>query len=162
MGPLREMFRYHLWATLRVLDHCLSLRPEQLAASLPGTYGPPPSVFVHLVGTEWWILGQLGEPPPPPRLERSEALPALRQHVVEQAKAWQNVLTRLPDTKLTLPAVEGQHPEIANAGTLLVIQALHHGELHRTEIRSVLGAIGASMPGRDSTNPWAYWMEVRP
>ena len=34
-----DAFAHHVWATLRVIDVCLELSPEQLETTVPGTYG---------------------------------------------------------------------------------------------------------------------------
>jgi hypothetical protein len=34
---LADGFEHHSWATLRLLDTCLALRPEQLETGEPGT-----------------------------------------------------------------------------------------------------------------------------
>lgn len=37
MDTLRELFRYHTWATLTLIDHCTGLPAEALCESAPGT-----------------------------------------------------------------------------------------------------------------------------
>ena len=36
---LDDAFAHHVWASLRLIDTCLVLTPEQLNAPVPGTYG---------------------------------------------------------------------------------------------------------------------------
>ena len=36
---LKDAFDHHVWATLRIIDSCLELSPEQLQSNQPGTYG---------------------------------------------------------------------------------------------------------------------------
>ena len=36
---LPDAFGHHVWASLRLLDACLPLTPEQLSTPVPGTYG---------------------------------------------------------------------------------------------------------------------------
>jgi uncharacterized damage-inducible protein DinB len=49
-GPLEDAFNHHVWASLRVLDACATLEPEQLQTSVPGTYGTILDTVRHLVG----------------------------------------------------------------------------------------------------------------
>ena len=49
---LDEAFAHHVWATLRILDACDKLSPEQLTASSPGTYGSILDTIRHLVGAD--------------------------------------------------------------------------------------------------------------
>jgi uncharacterized damage-inducible protein DinB len=38
-SPLVDAFDHHVWATLQLIDACSELSPEQLATTVPGTYG---------------------------------------------------------------------------------------------------------------------------
>src|SRR5580765_3863819 len=49
---LEDAFAHHVWATLRLIDVCLDLGPEQLATSVPGTYGSILDTQRHLVGAD--------------------------------------------------------------------------------------------------------------
>ena len=49
---LEDGFRHHVWATLRLIDVCLELSPEQLGTSVPGTYGSILDTQRHLVGAD--------------------------------------------------------------------------------------------------------------
>ncbi len=49
---LEDGFKHHVWATLRLIDVCLELTPEQLATSVPGTYGSILDTQRHLVGAD--------------------------------------------------------------------------------------------------------------
>ena len=59
---LEDAFAHHVWATLRLIDTCLALSPEQLETSVPGTYGSILETMRHLVGGDssylsvltWW------------------------------------------------------------------------------------------------------------
>jgi len=56
-------FGHHVWATVRVIDACLELTPEQLETSVPGTYGPIIRTLRHLVGSDsWYLLDLTGNP----------------------------------------------------------------------------------------------------
>jgi uncharacterized damage-inducible protein DinB len=43
---------HHVWATLRVIDVCLDLSPEQLETAVPGTYGSILDAMRHTVGAD--------------------------------------------------------------------------------------------------------------
>ena len=53
---LEDAFAHHVWASLRLLDVCLELSPEQLATTVPGTYGSILDTQRHLVGADSWYL----------------------------------------------------------------------------------------------------------
>ena len=53
MGPhWIEAFRYHRWATERLLDVCAGLSDEQLELTTVGTYGSIKATWLHLAGAE--------------------------------------------------------------------------------------------------------------
>ena len=158
MDTLRELFRYHTWATLRLIDHCQGLPAEALHESAPGTAGTVLATLVHLVAAEQRYLDRLpGERRSQPIREGMEpALADLRAVVAEQAKWWDVLLDRGPALNVALPAQRGW-PETPHAETLLVLQCLHHGNDHGTHIGTVLGANGRGAPDLDG---WAYWAAV--
>ena len=47
--PIREIFKYHYWATFTIIDHLATLPPERLNDSVPGTAGPIIDTMKHLV-----------------------------------------------------------------------------------------------------------------
>jgi uncharacterized damage-inducible protein DinB len=49
---LEDVFAHNVWATLRLLDACIALSPEQLDTAVPGTYGSILDTARHLVGSE--------------------------------------------------------------------------------------------------------------
>src|SRR6478735_12574872 len=63
---LADAFDHHAWATLQLIDACLGLSEEQLATTVPGTYGSILDTMRHLVGADaqyLWLLsdGQVSE-----------------------------------------------------------------------------------------------------
>jgi hypothetical protein len=46
------------------------------------------------------------------------------------------------------------YPDTDGAEGLLLVQAVHHGNDHRTQICSTLGALGLEVPELDG---WEYW-----
>ena len=51
-SSLDDAFAHHVWATLRLMDTCLALGPEQLETAVPGTYGSILDTQRHLVGAD--------------------------------------------------------------------------------------------------------------
>ncbi|MGZ5354336.1 MAG: hypothetical protein ACXWDS_05485, partial [Actinomycetota bacterium] len=49
---LEDAFAHHVWATLRLMDVCLALTPEQVETAAPGTYGSILDTMRHLVGAD--------------------------------------------------------------------------------------------------------------
>ena len=53
---LDDAFAHHVWASIRLLDACAGLTPEQLETSVPGTYGSILETARHLVGSDAFYL----------------------------------------------------------------------------------------------------------
>ena len=53
---LGDAFAHHGWATLRLIDACLALSPEQLGTAVAGTYGSIIETVRHLVAADSWYL----------------------------------------------------------------------------------------------------------
>jgi uncharacterized damage-inducible protein DinB len=58
---LEDAFAHHVWATLRLVDACLALGPEQLGTAVPGTYGSILETMRHLIGGDSWYLDITGD-----------------------------------------------------------------------------------------------------
>jgi len=161
MDPLRTMFRHHIWATRGLIDHCAGLPPERLQESVPGTMGTIHATLVHLVAADQRYLGRLTSEQADARVHESqEPAPApaeLRSAFAAQAKRWEAVLDRVDELDVTIPA-QGDWPETPHAEDLLMLQAIYHGNDHRTQICTILGAHGFEVP---DVAGWAYWASLR-
>lgn len=153
MGPLLvEAFRYQRWANLHLLDVCASLSEEQLRLTAAGTYGTIAATFQHLVFAErrylWRLNGGEG------RFTQRHKFPgiaALRE------------LAAVNGDKLieTARRVKGRDAVVSSwrIGTyrvdkgVILLQALHHGNDHRTHVCTILGVYGIEYGDMDV---WAY------
>ena len=159
MDPLSEAFQHHTWATERLIKHLRSLPEAALTATAPGVYGEVLATLSHLLFADGRYLDYLEGNPPPLRVGPDPIKPVdvLADQLRDHAVRWRVVLARLGEIDLTLPA-RGERPELPHATNLQVVQALHHGDDHRTQICTVLSANGYETPNLDV---WAYWMDRR-
>lgn len=155
---LSDAFRHHVWATIRVLDACADLRPEQLSTSAPGTYGSILETLRHVVGSDSWYLFDItGD-----RALRIEEdlmdLPELRTAMERDGEAWSALLAQDPDPDVVLKDVDEDdgYERDAPIGIRLA-QALHHGTDHRSQICTTLTSLGVEPPGIDV---WNFGVEV--
>jgi hypothetical protein len=93
-SPLADAFGHHVWATLRLLDACLPLTPEQQATSVPGTYGSILDTMRHLVGADASYLhvltgGQVAEIE-----EDGMSLTELRAAMEANGPAWSTLVAQ--------------------------------------------------------------------
>lgn len=159
MDPLRDMFRHHAWATRTLIDYCEALPREQLEAAEPGTYGPILATLVHLVAADQRYLEHMtGEKTAAPRREDTEpSLAELRTRFEAQGRQWEALLDRAAVLDVTMPA-RGTWPAVPHAEDLLFLLAIQHGNDHRTQVCTVLGALGLEPPEIDG---WSYWAVTR-
>jgi uncharacterized damage-inducible protein DinB len=159
MDPLSEAFQHHTWATEQLIRHLRRLPPEALTASAPGVYGEVLATLSHLLDADGRYVRYLEGTPPPPRTgpDPVRTLDELADQLRDQAVRWRVVLSRIGDLDVTIPA-RGERPEMPHAANLMVVQALHHGNDHRTQICTVLSVNGYASPDLDV---WSYWVERR-
>src|SRR5579859_2350476 len=99
---LDDAFAHHTWATLRLIDTCRTLRPEQLATAVPGTYGSILETMRHLVGADAsYLLVLTGE-----RVVDVDAdhldLPELGAAMERHGAAWSRLLGNDLDPDLVM------------------------------------------------------------
>ena len=155
---LEDAFEHHVWATLRLIDTCLTLSPSELERAVPGTYGTILDTQRHLVGSDSWYLFEItGD-----RARRIEEdlmdLPELRSAMERDGEAWSALLAQDPDPDAVLKDVDENdgYERDAPIGIRLA-QALHHGTDHRSQICTTLTSLGVEPPGIDV---WNFGVEV--
>ena len=159
MDPLSEAFQHHTWATEKLIRHLRALPTDALTATAPGVYGEVLATLSHLLDADGRYILYLEGTPPEPREgpDPTKPLAVLADQVRDQAVHWRIVLAGVGELDVTIPA-RGDRPEMPHATNLLIGQALHHGNDHRTQICTVLSVNGFEVPILDV---WAYWRERR-
>ncbi len=155
MEPLLvEAFRYNKWANLHLLDVCAEFTDEQLQMTAPGTYGTIAATFMHLLAAEQRYLKRLGAGEPQIN-ERDMPFPgiaSLREHAVRSGDKLIEVAPYIsPDEARETARLDERRVKLY-AG-VVVVQALHHGNDHRTHICTILGHHGLTYGDMDV---WAY------
>ena len=156
-----ELYRHKTWATLRLIEHCQSLEDEHLDATIPGTYGTIRDTFRHLVEAEVGYLSILTRKRFPTKeaaaaFKPPDALPdglvpldELAKRIQRMGPQWERLAqdTDLPGRDVT--TTDGWRLP----GAVIMAQAIHHADDHRTHVLSILGARGLEVPELDE---WAY------
>ena len=150
------MFEHHLWATETLIDHLAAMPRERLDDAVPGTYGSILETLTHLLEADDRYLIRLRDPSPPPYVDRGTVpLDQLRDEVREHRRRWDRALDDLEAGKLSAAIVgRDDYPDTDPAESMLLIQAVHHGNDHRTQICSTLGALDLPLPELDG---WDFW-----
>lgn len=146
---LREAFDHHVWATIRVIDACLTLPPVQLETSVPGTFGSILETLRHLVGADasyLWVLSDGRRPEIP---EGEMGLAELRTAIEQSGPEWTAVL----EENLDPEAIVVRHRDDGTTSHaprgVRMAQVLHHGTDHRSQVCTALTALGVEPPEID-------------
>jgi uncharacterized damage-inducible protein DinB len=155
---MTDAFEHHVWASLRLIDTCLTLSPEQLETAVPGTYGSILDTMRHLVdGDAGYLFFLTGD--------RAHAVDAdgmdlreLRDAMEADGVAWSAFLAQDPDGDHVVKEVDENdgYERDASVGVRLA-QALHHGTDHRSQICTALTTLGVPPP---SIDVWDFGVET--
>jgi uncharacterized damage-inducible protein DinB len=152
-GPLLvDAFRYSRWANLQLLEDCTDLSPEQIGLSAAGTYGTIADTFMHLLGAEQRYIRRLTGLEP--GITENDEFPGIHR-LLDEAKTSGARLIELAGgvgaEELIMP--ERLKPYSRLEAGVVLLQALHHGNDHRTHVCTILGAHGI---GYRDLDVWAY------
>ncbi len=150
---LRQM-RHDVWATEKLLEHCRTLRPDQLELTVAGTYGTIRKTLIHIVGADERYLSRF--------LTTCDAM--LNEERNADA-GLDEIATHLPHVRAGVEALFGggeldpdrvirdERRKMMITAWVLLTQFAHHGSDHRAHIGTILGAQGLPTPDLDV---WAY------
>ena len=156
---LADAFDHHVWATLQLIDACLPLSEEQLATTVPGTFGSILDTMRHLVGADASYLNLLSGGQIAEIEEDGFSLAELRPVMEANGPVWSSVLDQDldPDTVLTRHRDDGSE-SLAPIGIRLA-QVIHHGTDHRSQVCTALTTLGIEPPEIDV---WSLaWVQGR-
>jgi uncharacterized damage-inducible protein DinB len=149
---LVEAFRYNKWANLHLLDVCAKLSAKQLELTAPGTYGTIAATWQHLVGAERRYLWRLGGDQG--RFAVRHKFPGIDVLSKEAAVSGEQLIQLASRAKAGAKVVSRWKEGAMRINVeVLLVQALHHGNDHRTHICTILGLHGIPYGDMDV---WAY------
>ena len=152
---LRCGFAHHAWASTTLLDALETLGPEHLDTAIAGTLGSIAATMTHLGDADDRYLQRCTTPVLPPVVERApDPIAVLREWVADHRARWEQVLDQLDAGSLHARVDKPGYPITEPAETLLLLQALQHGNEHRAQVCSTLGASGLHVPDLDV---WEFW-----
>jgi uncharacterized damage-inducible protein DinB len=150
---LKVLFDHNTWANLKLLDCCAALSEEQLAATVPGTYGSIRDTLHHLIGAEVSYVARVNGKLPDVALSRDQ-FPGFA--VLKQVARWTgDELLALALAAQADSLVEETEPPVVIRYPLasLMMQAINHSTEHRTHVSTIITQLGLEPP--DMTG-WGY------
>lgn len=141
------------WATERLLALC-ERRPEAAASAEGDVYGGIEPMFNHILRGEALYLRLPTGELPEDRLHESKprSLGDLREPGRWLAERWAAAEEGDRDPERVLPYQRGDDPEVM-PDWLPLVQCVHHGDDHRTQIATLLSRRGVEPPWLDG---WAF------
>ena len=157
---LADAFGHHTWATLVLLDTCADLTDEQLATTVPGTYGSLIGTLRHTVSADANYLDLLA-PGEVTAIDEEDALgiAELRATMAACGEAWDRLAARELDGTQEITRSRDDGSTSTAPLSIRIVQALHHGTDHRSQVCTALTSLGIEPPEIDV---WAYaWKDDR-
>jgi uncharacterized damage-inducible protein DinB len=150
---LHELLAHKTWATLRAIELCRTLGQQQLDATIPGTYGTLRATLAHLVNSDHSYHRRLtGVELGPPLDEQSASLDAISERFQSLVTRWPALFDDPSAPDREIPTQYG-----STRGLVVMAQSIHHADDHRTQVLSILGAVGVELPEFDV---WEHAKEV--
>ncbi len=155
MAPALDLvLRHNMWANRALFEFCAALDPTALDRAMPGTYGTLLETIKHIVSGEQWYVGllsgeRIGEP-----VEEKEPRP-MDDLMSIAARTGQRLLELAPSDDADR-RVNTDDGKTWTAGVIYA-QVVHHGNEHRAQIKSILGAGSIEPPG---VSAWGYAMDT--
>jgi uncharacterized damage-inducible protein DinB len=153
---LAEFFHHNTMMNGRLVEACRRLTPEQLGATIPGTYGSVGATLVHIANAqEGYAARVLGT-------ERPERLPedpfpgfeALAERFAQGNARLEQAVSRAGEDRRV--EVRGDDPPgtFRMPASLFLLQAINHATEHRSQVATILTQLGVEPPEMDG---WAYF-----
>jgi uncharacterized damage-inducible protein DinB len=150
---LADAFDHHVWATIEIVEACRPLSDDQLATTVPGTYGSILDTLRHLVAADRAYLFVLGGGWLPEIDEEAMDLAGLRAAMEPTGDAWAAVLAADPDPEVIVTRHRDDGSQSHAPAGVRLAQVIHHGTDHRSQVCTGLTALGITPPEIDV---WDY------
>jgi len=148
--PVLELYGHNTWATLQLLELCAGLDDDTLDAAVPGTYGTIRDTFRHLVRSEESYFARVtGQRFFKPLEDRPARLDELAARIRRLGPEWETAAADPEVAEKVVTTDDGWRLK----ASVIMAQAIHHADDHRTHILTILGARGVEVPDLDL---WAY------
>jgi uncharacterized damage-inducible protein DinB len=151
---LLELVGHKTWATRKLIALCKTLDPSMVDTTAPGTYGTIRQTLVHLVNADRNYYRRLCSEQPWERMdEQTTDLEMVAERFDAVVAGWQALAqdASVADRDLRYPKGE------VVKGAVVFAQSIHHGDVHRAHVLSILGSRGLQVPELDL---WEYAFEV--
>ncbi|HKW69528.1 MAG TPA: DinB family protein [Candidatus Dormibacteraeota bacterium] len=153
----RDALLYNKWANLELLDACGKLTHAQLQLTVPGTYGTIEATWMHLLAAEErYVKRLIGAELALSEKQVFPGIDALKERARRSGDALLAAASGLGPEDTTRADYDGNMVTLRQS--LIVVQAIHHGNDHRTQIGGILETNSIEHPNIDV---WMYGLTVQ-
>ena len=146
---LDHVLQHNAWANKTLLEFCAALEPAALDLSVPGTYGTLYLTLQHIVGGEQFYI----------RLLTGEVLGAPVRKTERRTLEDLVAISELTSARAIAIAARDDADRVIAPGDdqttvgIVLAQLIHHGNEHRAQATTILGAHGRTTP---KIGAWTY------
>jgi uncharacterized damage-inducible protein DinB len=153
----RDALLYNRWASLQILEDCRELDQSQLDLKAPGAYGNIADLLVHLLSAEQRYVRRLTGAEP--TLNEKHQFPGVDK-LVEHARRSGDALLKAAESLQADDTTEADYDgrKVNLRKSLIVVQAIHHGNDHRTQVGMILES--NSIPHQE-IDVWHYALTLQ-
>ncbi len=154
---LSTLFRHNLWANIRLIEKCKQLTPEQLEATLAGTYGSIHDTLLHIVRAERSYHSRIttGKRYDLPDSDAPMTLDEMIDTVRKSGSGLIEWVSRVQPGDTVKVDWDGTPVDVPKA--VIFTQAINHSTEHRAQVMVMLTQLGIEPPDLDG---WTYFDET--
>lgn len=147
MTTLAAIFDHNRWANEVLLEACRGLTPDQLSASVVGTYGDLGATLAHIASGEAFYTLLLAGWRPSTAWQQDDPFPGVDQ-LLEVVRETGSRLRAAAESIAADAPIERDPGELIPASVILV-QAINHATEHRAHATTILTQVGIEPPPID-------------
>jgi uncharacterized damage-inducible protein DinB len=158
MNLWSNIYRHHRWSNQMMIDALSSLTDDQLALSVPGTFGSSLATIRHLISADADYARIIPDVPDVTQVGEDGPFGGwknLRAVAWEADSALVDYVDGLTDDAFFVDIDDGEAFELTTS--FLLGQIIHHATEHRSQIRTTLSTHGIAPPEIDV---WAWRKSV--
>ncbi len=147
MNLWSNVFRHHRWSNRVVIDYLSTLTDEQMALTVPGTYGSSLATIRHLVSSDADYVRIIPDAPDVTQMDDAGPFGTwaeLREVAWEADSALIGYVDGRTDDAFFVDIDDGTRFDLTTS--FLLGQIIHHATEHRTQIRTTLSAHAIEPP----------------
>ena len=152
-AALDLVLRHNAWANRYLIEFCARLDAGALERATPGTYGTLTATLQHIVSAEQGYIETLGGEMIGAPVEETVPRPMDELLVIVTGTGQRAIELASRDDAAREITFDGRR---WSAGVVYA-QIVHHGNEHRAQVKSILGANGIEPPG---VSAWGYAMDA--